>query len=185
MKCYEARQACLSANKHWQSSFLHCGGFVKLVEACLCVGNTLQSRFKPGGSAVKYVQACLSSSKNRVSSFHHCGGPVKLVQPSIWAGNIPQRRITRRGVLWNTCMCQCRSRKQLSPLWKFCASGASLFMRGGHPTTPFSQLRRCCEARAGLFKFKKVWRKQFSALCRSCEARTNVLMCGKHPTKPF
>ena len=33
-------QACLSAMEDRQSSFHHCGGPVRLVQACLCVGKT-------------------------------------------------------------------------------------------------------------------------------------------------
>ena len=80
-------QACLSARKDGESSFLHCGGPVKLVQTCLCVGNTLQRRFHRRGGAVKHVQACLSSRKDGESSFHHCGGPVKLVQTCLGVGS--------------------------------------------------------------------------------------------------
>ena len=38
-------QACLSARKDGESSVHHCGGPVKLVQTCLCAGNTLQRRF--------------------------------------------------------------------------------------------------------------------------------------------
>ena len=31
--------ACLSASKDRECSFLHCGGLVRLVQACLCAGN--------------------------------------------------------------------------------------------------------------------------------------------------
>ena len=33
-------QACLSAREDPESSFHHCGGSVRLVQACLCVGKT-------------------------------------------------------------------------------------------------------------------------------------------------
>ena len=33
-------QACLSAMEDRESSFHHCGGPVRLVQACLCVGKT-------------------------------------------------------------------------------------------------------------------------------------------------
>ena len=69
-------QACLSARKHIESSFHNCGSPVKLVQVCLCAGNTLQRRFNRRRGAVKHVQACLSATKDVESSFHHCGGPV-------------------------------------------------------------------------------------------------------------
>ena len=77
-------QVCLSANKNCES---HCVGLVKLVQSCVCAGNTLKSRFKRGGGAVKHVQACLGARKAREISFLHCGGPVKLVQSYLYAGN--------------------------------------------------------------------------------------------------
>ena len=49
---------------------------MKLVEASLYAGNTLQSRINHLGSAVKHMQACLSTNKDRERSFHHCGGLV-------------------------------------------------------------------------------------------------------------
>ena len=49
-------QACLGARKDLESSFHHCGGPVKLVQACL-----------------------LSARKDPESSLHRCCGPVKLV----------------------------------------------------------------------------------------------------------
>ena len=33
-------QTCLSAREDRESSFHHCGGPVRLVQACLCVGKT-------------------------------------------------------------------------------------------------------------------------------------------------
>ena len=102
-------QAFLSARKDGERSFLHCGSPVKLEQACLCVGSTLQrrrggavklvptclcagnilkSRFKRGGGAVKHVQAFISSRKDGESCFLHCGIPVKLVQTCLYAGNI-------------------------------------------------------------------------------------------------
>ena len=73
-------QACLRDRKDVESSFHHCGSPVKLVQACLCAGNTLQCHLYRRGRAVKQVKACLSARKDRESSFHHCGSPVKLVQ---------------------------------------------------------------------------------------------------------
>ena len=45
---------------------------MKLVQACLCAGKTLESRFNRRGGAVKHVQSSLSASKDLESSFHHC-----------------------------------------------------------------------------------------------------------------
>ena len=78
-------KACLSARKNRESGFHHCGGPVKLVQACLCAGNTLQRRFNRRRDAMKHVQACLRARKDLESSFHHCGGPVKLVQTCLLA----------------------------------------------------------------------------------------------------
>ena len=69
---------------------------MQLVQARLCVGNTLQPRFYRREGAVKHVQACLSARKDGESSFHLCGGPVQLVQASLCAGNILQRRFHSR-----------------------------------------------------------------------------------------
>ena len=75
-------QARLSARKDRESSFHHCGGPVKLVQACLCAENTLQRPFNRRGGAVKHVQACLSASKGGESSFHYCGSPVSWCKPA-------------------------------------------------------------------------------------------------------
>ena len=79
--------ACLSAKKDGESSFLHCGGPVKLVQTCLCAGNNIQRRFHRRGSAVEHVQASLSASKDQGSSSLLCGSPVKLVQTCLCAEN--------------------------------------------------------------------------------------------------
>ena len=79
-------QACLSARKNRESSFLPCGCPTNLVLAYLCWGKTWKSRFNRRGGSMKYVQACLSARKDRQSSFHHCGRPVKLVQACLCAG---------------------------------------------------------------------------------------------------
>ena len=60
--------------------FHHCGSPVKLVQACICVGSTLQRHFHRRGGAVKHVQAFLSTRKDGEISFLHCGSPVKLAQ---------------------------------------------------------------------------------------------------------
>ena len=71
------------------------------------------------------------------------------------------------------------------PLWRSCEAGASQFMCGKPHITPFSQARRCCEARAGLFKWQERLRKQFSLLGRSFEAGASLFMCEKRHTTPF
>ena len=71
-------QACLSARKDGESSFLHCGGPLQMVQTCSCVGNTLQRRFNRQGGVVKHMQTCLSARKDGESSFLHWGSPVKL-----------------------------------------------------------------------------------------------------------
>ena len=60
---------------------------MKLVQTCLCVENTLQSRLNPLGSAVKHMEACLNANNDGESSFHYRGGPVKLVQTCLCPGN--------------------------------------------------------------------------------------------------
>ena len=42
-------EACLSARKDGDLSFHHCGSPVKLVQACLCAGNTLICRLHRQG----------------------------------------------------------------------------------------------------------------------------------------
>ena len=49
-------QVRLCASTDQESSFPHCGGPVKLVQACFCAENTLQRRFRHQG-VVKHVQA--------------------------------------------------------------------------------------------------------------------------------
>ena len=80
-------EACLSSREHRESSFHLSRGAVRLVQACLCAGKTLQNRFNLRGCAVMHVEDCLSSREDRESSFHRCGGHVRLVQASFCAGN--------------------------------------------------------------------------------------------------
>ena len=47
-----------------EKAFHYCGSPVKLVQACLWAGNTLERRFNRRSGAVKHVQACLSTSKD-------------------------------------------------------------------------------------------------------------------------
>ena len=71
-----------------ESIFLHYGGPVRLVQACLNAGNAWKGCFNRRARAGKRVQACLSARKDRESSFHHCGGPVRLVQACLNAGKV-------------------------------------------------------------------------------------------------
>ena len=66
--------------RHRETSFHHCGGPVKLVEAWLCARRHLESSFHHCGGSVKLVQACLCARKARKSSFHPCGGAVNLIE---------------------------------------------------------------------------------------------------------
>ena len=117
--------------------------------------------------------------------------PLQMVQTYLCAGNTLQLRLNRRGSVVKhveACLSARKDRGDLSfQMWRSCETGANLFVCGKHPTTPFSPPRRCCEARAGLFKSQKRWRAQFSQLWKSCEAGANlfIYICGKHHTTPF
>ena len=50
-------QACFSGIKE-KAVFTTCGGPVKVVQACLCVGSTILRCFHSRGGAVKHLQAC-------------------------------------------------------------------------------------------------------------------------------
>ena len=73
-------KACLSARVDRESSYHHCRGPVRLVQACLCEGKARSRGFDHRGGAVKHVQACLSSREDQESCFRHCRRPVRLVQ---------------------------------------------------------------------------------------------------------
>ena len=47
--------AWLSNRKELEISFNNCRGPLKLVQACLCAGKTLQRRFNRRGGVLKYV----------------------------------------------------------------------------------------------------------------------------------
>ena len=79
-------EACLSAREDRESSFHHCRGTMRLVEACLYAVKIWKSRFNLRGCAVKHVEACLSAREDRESSFHHCRVFVRLVQACLCAG---------------------------------------------------------------------------------------------------
>ena len=95
------RSIRVGAMKHLERCLHHCGGPVKLVEACLwcdiavlstvrvllsvynsclCAEMTWKRHFHHRGGAVKQVQACCSSHKDQESCFHLSGGTVKLEQ---------------------------------------------------------------------------------------------------------
>ena len=72
-------ESCLSAREDRGRCFHRCGCSVRLVQACLCEGETSQCRFKLRRGAVKLGLVCLSAREDRESSFHHSGGPVNLM----------------------------------------------------------------------------------------------------------
>ena len=84
---------------HRESSFHHCGGSVKLLEAWLCSRRHLESSFHYRGGSVKLVQACLYARKARERCLHHCGGPVKHVEACLSAGDIEKAVFTIAEVL--------------------------------------------------------------------------------------
>ena len=70
------------------------------------------------------VEACISARKDRESGFHHCGVSVKLVQGCLSGRKHREICFNHRGM---TCgargvlyMCQERSKRQFSPLWRCC-----------------------------------------------------------------
>ena len=63
----EARVGMLYTRKDEESSFHHCGGSVKLVEACYTARRHLESSFHHWEGAVRCVLACLSARKHRES----------------------------------------------------------------------------------------------------------------------
>ena len=69
----------LSDRKDLQSCSLHCGGTLKLVQACFSVGKIAQSSFLLCGGPVKLMQVFLCARNDQKSRFHHCGGLEKLV----------------------------------------------------------------------------------------------------------
>ena len=93
---------------------------MKLVQACLCAGNTLQRRFNRRRGAVNHVQACLSARKYLESSLHHSGDPVKLVKPCLFAENILQRSFNRRGDAVKQVLACLSVRKDLESSFHHC-----------------------------------------------------------------
>ena len=109
--------AYLCARKDLESNFHHCGGPVKLVQACLYTRKDLESSLHHSWGPVRLVQACLRGRKDLESWFHRRGSPVRLVQDCF--------------------MCQQRSRKQFSPLCSSCEVRTSLCKCGKCGTSPF------------------------------------------------
>ena len=52
-----------TARKELESSFHHCGGPLKLAQACLISRKDLESSFYRSGGPVKLVQSCLFVAK--------------------------------------------------------------------------------------------------------------------------
>ena len=69
---------------------------MKVVQACLCGGNTIPRHFRRRKWAVKNVQPSLSARNDGESNFHHCGGLVKVVEACLCVGSSIQRRFHRR-----------------------------------------------------------------------------------------
>ena len=123
------------------------------------VGKHVQRRLNRRGRAVKHVHARLSASKHGESCFYYCGSPVNLVQACLWAGNTLQRRFNRRsGAVKRVHACISASKDGESS-FHYCGSHVKLVQAclwaGNTLHTHFKPPRRCCEARAGLFKCQK------------------------------
>ena len=91
-------QACSNSSKDGESSFHHCGGPVKLVQACLWYDTAVLSTVKVLWSSCNPVyvrewpdtvstaeevlwnkcRLVLSAHKDRESSLHHCGSSLKI-----------------------------------------------------------------------------------------------------------
>ena len=68
-------QASLSARKHLESSFHHCGDDVKLVQACLSTRKDPEICFLHCERPLKLVQAFLNAWKDQ----QNCGGLLQLM----------------------------------------------------------------------------------------------------------
>ena len=107
LKSSEARRSLFMCVKCLTQQFIHSIGPVKLVQACLCARNDLESGFHHYGGSARLVQACLSVRKELESSFN-----VEACFMSCEA----------RASLFK---CQESARKQFSPLWNTCEARAS------------------------------------------------------------
>ena len=109
-------------SKDGESSFHHCGSPMKLVQVCLCAGNTLQRGFNRRRGTVKHVLACLSARKDRESRFQHCGGRASLFM----CGKHPQRRFKHRGSAVKHLQSWLSARKDGESSFHYCGSPVKL-----------------------------------------------------------
>ena len=133
-------QACLSASKDGESRFHYYGSHVKLVQACLWAGSTLQRHFNRRGGSVKHVQACLSAIKEGESSFLYCGSPVSWCKPVYGRKTPCMRNLNRQGGAVKhvqACLSASIDEEGSFHHWRSCEGRANLLMCGKHHTTPF------------------------------------------------
>ena len=71
-----------------------------MIQSCLFVRKTCQSRVNRRAGDVNHVQACLGNNKGKESSFGHCGGHVKIVQACLSVRKELQGIFTTVEVLW-------------------------------------------------------------------------------------
>ena len=86
---------------------------------------------------MKRVQARLSPREDRESSFHRYGGRVRLMQACLCAGNPDKPPRVCYDVREVRFMCQGKSRKQFSLLWRSCEARKSMSKCGKDLITPF------------------------------------------------
>ena len=110
-------QACLSAREDRENSFHHCGGLLRLVQACFMSQGISRKQFSPLWRSCEARASLFMCGKDLITAF----------QP-------PSRCCEARAGLF---MCRRRSRKQFSPLWRPCDVGAALFMCGKDLITAF------------------------------------------------
>ena len=139
---------------------------MKVVQTYLCAGNTLQRRFHRRRGAVKHMQVCLIANKVGEIIFLHCTGLVKLLVTCLCAGNTLQRRFNCRGGAVKhvqACGSANKDGETVLTIEEVLYSWCKPVYIGKHPPTPFSPPRKCCEARAGLFKCTglPLWRKLY------------------------
>ena len=118
-------------------------------------------QFSPLGRCCEARAGRLSTRRHRENSFQHWGGAVKLVWPvyvpemsEIVVLIIVETYEARVGVFKS----QKRSRKQFSPLWKYCETRRGLFKCQEESRNQFTPEERCCEGREILFKCQEVLR---------------------------
>ena len=93
----------LCSRKRPKSSFLYCGGLLKLVPACLSGMKDQESRFHHFGGPAKLVQVCLSCRKDQKRKFHPCEGPAKLV-PACLSGRKELHDLHRTSTVEKTAL---------------------------------------------------------------------------------